>query len=53
MDPYHVREIWGRLDHVQWSYNNFLFHGEWPKMAATPRQGRSMKNQGLNNFRWS
>ena len=27
-----------------------LFHGEWLKMAATPRSGRSVKTHHLNNF---
>lgn len=25
---------WDRLNHVQWSYNNLLFHGETLKLAT-------------------
>ena len=47
-------EIWGRSDHVEWSYKDFLFHGEGSKFAMSPwrppRSPRITDVKAFDNF---
>ena len=55
LDSYQTWEMWGTLDYVKATYNNFLFNASnmiWTKLSSMPRQGLSMKTKNLRNLAW-